>query len=149
MHSVLAALAALIVAISGVVFANLDQTPQQDRSSSQSRSSLCRLEIAGSAWCAAFEARLKALHDLLGGLKKDAEEQTIHPSAPSPPSEPSQTEPAQQPDGCTTEKSSGPGWSQTTVRCSQESTRTDGTGNRIVVSSSSVNVSSTNSDDEP
>jgi hypothetical protein len=143
MQGVLAALVALIVAVSGVVFANLDKTPQQDKSSSQSRTSLCRLEIPGSAWCEAFEARLKALRDHLEGLKRHAEEHA------TPPSQPSQTEPAQQPDGCTTEQSSGQGWSQTTVRCSHQSSRTDGTGNRIVVSSSSVNVSSTTSDDDP
>jgi hypothetical protein len=142
MQSILAAVVALIVAVSGAVFANLDQTQPQDNSSPEPQTSVCRLEIP-SPICAVFETKLKALRDLLEGLKRHAEEQAI------PPPQPSQTEPAQQPDGCTTERSSGQGWSQTTVRCSQQSTRTDESGNRIVVSSSSVNVSSTTSDDEP
>jgi hypothetical protein len=143
MQSILAAVVALIVAVAGAVYANLDHTQPQDNSSPGPRTSLCRVEVPGSLLCTAFETRLKALRDLLEGLKRHAEEQAI------PPPQPSQTEPVEQPDGCTTEQSSGQGWSQTTVRCSQQSTSSDGLGNRIAVSSSSVNVTSTTSDDEP
>jgi hypothetical protein len=143
MESILAGLVAFILAVSSALFANPLVQPQPDPSS-LSLSPHCRLDISGSLDCTAFEEKLRdILRDLREHLQRHKDRQ------PAIPSQPPQQDPAQKPDGCTTERSSGPGWSQTTVSCSQQSTRTDGSGNRIAVSSSSVNVSSTSSTDVP
>jgi hypothetical protein len=144
MESILAGLVAFILAVSSALFANPQHVQPQPDPSSLSLSPLCRLDISGSLDCAALQERLQqVLRDLREQLQRHRDQQ------PAIPSQPPQQDPAQKPDGCTTERSSGPGWSQTTVRCSQQSSRTDGSGNRIAVSSSSVNVSSTTSNDVP
>ena len=69
--------------------------------------------------------------------------------------EPPEAKPQDRPDqfdretrpGCTLEESSGPGWSSTRVRCFQESR--GGSSSNIIVSSSSVNVTSTSTNDAP
>jgi hypothetical protein len=51
--------------------------------------------------------------------------------------------------GCTRIESSGPGWSRTEVRCHHESSRGGSYSSSTTISSSSVNVTSTNTNDGP
>ena len=89
----------------------------------------------------------ESVHEWVESLVQRLKQEAAARSAPGPQQE-TPGKPGERP-GCTTEEASGPGWSSTRVRCVQETSKNGSFSSSIIVSSSSVNVTSTSTDDAP